>query len=145
MRRFGETIKELLEKSPELREKYEKKRLKLDLGREVIELRKAKGITQEELAKLVGTRRPNISRIERGEQNVSIETIYKLVKALDGELFITARGDTVAKLSEKSLKLIEKLRKKTNKSKEEIIEEALETLVIPEVESVTQKKFSDGL
>lgn len=145
MRRFGETIKELLEKSPELREEYEKKRLKLDLGREVIELRKAKGITQEELAKLVGTRRPNISRIERGEQNVSIETMYKLVKALDGELFITARGDTVAKLSEKSLKLIEKLRKKTNKSKEEIIEEALETLVIPEVESVTQKKFSDGL
>lgn len=87
MRRFGETIKELLEKFPELREEYEKKRLKLDIGRKIIELRKAKGITQEELAKLVGTKRFIISRIERGEQNMSIETMYKLAKVLSGELF----------------------------------------------------------
>ncbi len=53
-------------------------------------LREAKGLTQEQLADLVGVAAPTIQRIEAGERNKSFERIYKIAEALGcgpGELF----------------------------------------------------------
>lgn len=46
-------------------------------------LRKVQGISQEQLAFESGVIRSQISRIERGEINTSISTVFALAKALN--------------------------------------------------------------
>ncbi len=48
-----------------------------------------KGLSQEELAKMVGTRRSNICRMESGSQNVSLDTFLKIASALGKEAHIS--------------------------------------------------------
>ena len=56
-------------------------------GKRVRELRKQKGYLQERLADRAGLHRTYIGSIERGEQNVSIDNIEKIAKALQLEVF----------------------------------------------------------
>jgi len=51
-------------------------------GNRMRELRKEKGLSQEALADLAGMHRTYIGAIERGEQNVSLDNINKIAKAL---------------------------------------------------------------
>lgn len=46
-------------------------------------LRKSKGLTQNEVAKAIGTSGPNYSRYESGERNFTIEHIKKLASYYD--------------------------------------------------------------
>lgn len=52
------------------------------LGEKIRKMRKKLGISQEELGFRAGVHRTYIGAIERAEQNVSIDTIHKLAKAL---------------------------------------------------------------
>jgi transcriptional regulator with XRE-family HTH domain len=52
------------------------------LGAKITELRKAKGMTQVELAKKLDTQHPQIGRIERGEVNCTINTLRKMAGEL---------------------------------------------------------------
>ena len=52
------------------------------LGKRIRELRKIKGLTQEQLAELVGIGTANISYIETGKNSPSIETFSKLSDVL---------------------------------------------------------------
>jgi transcriptional regulator with XRE-family HTH domain len=58
----------------------------IKFGNRVRELRKEKGISQEELAYRAGMHRTYVGTIERGEQNVSLKNIEKLAKALDVDM-----------------------------------------------------------
>lgn len=51
-------------------------------GKRVRELRRAEGFSQESFANAAGLHRTYIGAIERGEQNVSIDNIEKIAKAL---------------------------------------------------------------
>ncbi len=53
-----------------------------EIGGVVSHLRTEKGMTQAELARALGTSQPTIYRIESGRQNVSLEMVRKLSKAL---------------------------------------------------------------
>lgn len=67
----------------------DKKIIKL-FGDRIRELRKAKGISQEELAHHANLHRTYIGMIERGEKNISIINIEKIAQALEiniSELF----------------------------------------------------------
>lgn len=61
------------------------------------DLRKAKKMTQEDLAKQVGVSRQSIIAIESGKYNPSLELAYNISKAFDSiieEVFILGeRGD----------------------------------------------------
>lgn len=64
---------------------------KHDLAESVIELRRLRGLTQAELASLVGTHQPAIARIEAARSNVGLETIRALSVALDAVVQISMR------------------------------------------------------
>ncbi len=57
------------------------------------ELRKALGITQAELAALVGKSQSAISQLEHGEIGLSLETLRSIIHQLGGEIEITAIFD----------------------------------------------------
>lgn len=52
------------------------------LGRRLRELRRGAGLSQEKLGFMAGLHRTYIGSIERAEQNVSVDNIHKLAKAL---------------------------------------------------------------
>lgn len=45
--------------------------------------RKERGLSQEGLAKAVGLKRPSLSNIEKGKQNVLLHTFYDVMETLD--------------------------------------------------------------
>ncbi len=57
--------------------------LKLKFGKRVKELRKKAGITQEQMAELIGIEPPNISKMESGMHFPQPEKIERIAKALD--------------------------------------------------------------
>ena len=52
------------------------------------EARLAAGVSQQELANRIGTQKPNISRMESGQQNISLDTMLKYASALDLDVSI---------------------------------------------------------
>lgn len=52
------------------------------IGRNIQKIRRERGISQEKLADIVGIHRNHMGRIERGENNTPIYTVYKICKAL---------------------------------------------------------------
>ena len=52
------------------------------VGKQIQSLRRQKGITQEELADLVGVDRSYMGFVERGERNPTLDKIGKIAKAL---------------------------------------------------------------
>jgi len=63
-------------------------RLRLELAQTVHDLREKRGLTQTDLAREVGTRQPNISRLERGEAASlpSLDLLNRVAEALGGRL-----------------------------------------------------------
>ena len=59
-----------------------------DIARLVIRFRSKRGLTQQELARLVGTSHSAISRIESGRRKTSVETLRRIAKALDARLVV---------------------------------------------------------
>ena len=61
--------------------------VKVLLGRRIRELRKAKNLTQEDLAEKVGIGTPNISYFETGKFSPAVETLQKIAEALEVEIY----------------------------------------------------------
>ncbi len=58
--------------------------LQLDvIGEMIKKARKEKKLTQEELGKLVNVQKAQISRLEKNTNNISLETIIKVFKAMN--------------------------------------------------------------
>ena len=66
----------------------QKERVKNQILTSYINLRKERGITQQEIADRTGIKRTNVARIERGRNAPTIEVLVKLAAALDMELEI---------------------------------------------------------
>lgn len=77
------TDKYIGKKGTPKREKFEQE-LKLELlGEAIKKARKEKKLTQEELGKLVGVKKSQISKIENSFTNARFETILKVFRALN--------------------------------------------------------------
>ena len=57
-----------------------------EIGAVISRLRLEKGLTQDELAKMAGTSQSAIHRIEKGNQNISLEMVKKLSECLGGQI-----------------------------------------------------------
>ncbi len=61
--------------------------LQIDLvGQTIRKVRKERNLTQEELGKLVGVQKAQISRLENHTSNVTIETLLKVFTAMKAKI-----------------------------------------------------------
>lgn len=58
------------------------------IGHRIADLRKQKGMTQQDLAGLTGNQRNHISRIESGKYSVGFDTLQAIAEALGGTIDI---------------------------------------------------------
>ncbi len=74
--------KKRVEQDPEYIESMKSLRLKFSLGNAVIKARLMRGLSQTALAKAIGTKQANISRIESGLGNPTLDLIQRLANVL---------------------------------------------------------------
>lgn len=60
------------------------------IGQRIAQLRKERGLTQEQLSELTGLDRTNIAKIENGKYNVSIDILNKVCVSLGAKIKIEA-------------------------------------------------------
>ncbi len=84
---FDEIKNDLL-KDNEFKAEYEKLKPRYEAIEQIIKARKEQNITQAELAKRVGTQKSNISRLESGNYNPSLDFLVKVSEALGKSLSV---------------------------------------------------------
>lgn len=84
-------VKEKLLQDPEVAAAYEELAPEYEIANQLIQARLDRGMTQAELAAKIGTRQSNISRIERGQQNMSIGLLSRVAKGLGKKLNVSIR------------------------------------------------------
>ena len=72
---------------------------------ELTNARLEKGLSQEALAEMIGTRRSNICRIESGTQNISIDMLLKVSSALDKDVSVILKERGKSSMDKYSLRL----------------------------------------
>jgi transcriptional regulator with XRE-family HTH domain len=92
------------------------------VGGKIRKLRKEHKLTQNELAQRIGVQQSDLSRMEKGEYRVSLDTLFKILAEFDmgiGEFF-----DDLARtaFSPQDIQLIRDLRSLPNEDQREIIE-----------------------
>ncbi len=81
VRTFSSRLREDL-KDPEFKAHYQEERQALKLAMKIAKLRERKGLSQQQLAKLMGTSQQAISRIESGEyEGFTLKTLEKIAEA----------------------------------------------------------------
>jgi transcriptional regulator with XRE-family HTH domain len=65
----------------------QRKNLYEEIGSRIENFRKEKKLTQKELADKVGLTRTSIVQIEKGEQRVPIDKLYKIAKAVNLKVY----------------------------------------------------------
>ena len=75
----------------EFKTEYEKLKPRYDVISQIIEARTSQEITQEELAFRVGTQKSNISRLESGTYNPSLDFLTKVAHSLGKEVRVTLK------------------------------------------------------
>jgi transcriptional regulator with XRE-family HTH domain len=58
------------------------------IGQRIAEIRKEKGLTQQDLADRTGIQRNHISRIEHGRYSVGFDTLQMIAEAMGGNVEI---------------------------------------------------------
>jgi UDP-N-acetylglucosamine 1-carboxyvinyltransferase len=88
----------------------------IHIGNLITRLRQDRGMSQEALAKKIGTTQSAVARIEKGDQNLSTETLSKVSAALDHEIVSIARGGTINFRIEGGRKLLGTIAVRTSKN-----------------------------
>lgn len=81
MTNFEEFKKQMLS-NPEIREEYDALEAEFDIIQALIDARKKQNITQKELSERTGITQADISRIEKGTRNPSLEMVKRLCRGL---------------------------------------------------------------
>jgi ribosome-binding protein aMBF1 (putative translation factor) len=73
---------------PEFQSAYDAEDKRIELVLPIIKLRRQRGMTQTDLAKAIGTKQANVSRLERFDTNLTLGTLQKVADALGVNLEI---------------------------------------------------------
>ncbi|MCL4484063.1 MAG: helix-turn-helix domain-containing protein [Bacteroidetes bacterium] len=74
------------------RDKYELETESIILAAKIKQVRKQKGMNQDELGVLIGVKKSQISKIETNPQDMKLSTIMRIVKALNMEVVLESGG-----------------------------------------------------
>lgn len=92
MSRVMQWVDEELARDGRLASRVEGELARLRLEQDLVTLREARGLSQRELARIVGVSQPVVARIETGRAgNLELRTLIKIAAALDSEVHITFR------------------------------------------------------
>ncbi len=84
---FDQYVEDMSRKHPSLKEGLERADRAWDIAGQIYTLRQKAGLTQRELAKLVGTKQSNIARIESADyKSYSRKSLEKIAKALNARV-----------------------------------------------------------
>ncbi|MBR5163919.1 MAG: helix-turn-helix transcriptional regulator [Schwartzia sp.] len=87
MRTFRDSLNKRM-KDDDFRREYEAIQPEMDIIRAIVEARQSKHITQKELAMRTGINQADISKLENGNRNPSLNMLKKLAAGLDMSLKI---------------------------------------------------------
>lgn len=88
---ISKIIKEKSEKDPEFKEAFREASAELDLIAQIIKTRKAKGLTQKDVADKSGLTQQMVSRIEKREYPPNYKNLVKIADALDTKLELVSK------------------------------------------------------
>ena len=88
---FDQFETELLSK-PGVKKEFEALSPKYAVIRDLIQRRNELNLSQRELARMIGTRQPAISRLEAGDRNTRIETLVKVADAMGLQFALTPKN-----------------------------------------------------
>ena len=78
--------KSIILKSEEVKNELKLNEAEYKIIEEIIMARKEKNLTQRDLAELIGTKQSNISRLESGNYNPSLDLLNRIALAVGKEL-----------------------------------------------------------
>lgn len=107
---FSEYLKDKLN-NPEFKKEYDALEPEYELIQELIEMRKMKNLTQSDISKMTGIHQTDISRLETGKANPTLETLLRVADSLDSKLKI----ELVPKIKFKRTPPIKRRKKLKNK------------------------------
>ena len=87
MRTFNDMLKDQL-KDDEFRKEYESIQPEMDVIRAIVDARASQNLTQKELAERTGINQADISKIENGTRNPSLNLLKRLADGLNMSLKI---------------------------------------------------------
>ncbi len=81
-----------LDQNPRFRAQVEEALAELQVQQDLISLREQRGLSQRQLARMLGVRQPVIAKIESGKaKNLELRTLVRTATALGGEVKIEIR------------------------------------------------------
>ena len=89
---FNEFLEEQLQ-DPEFKKEYDALEPEFTIIQSVIDARKASGLTQKELSLRTGIAQADISKLEHGNANPSIQALQRLAKGMGMRLHISFLPD----------------------------------------------------
>lgn len=84
-------VKKDLMADEKFRKEYTKLQPRYEIISQIIEARKEQNMTQSDLAKRLGTQKSNISRLESGNYNPSLDFLIRVARCLGKELKINIK------------------------------------------------------
>ena len=78
--------KKLILENKDVKKEYDLMETEYKIIEEIIIARREKNLTQRGLAQLIGTKQSNISRLESGNYNPSLDFLQKVAKAMGKKL-----------------------------------------------------------
>lgn len=85
---FNEYKKQAFEKDPALYQEYKALEPEYEVIKQIIQARTEQNLTQKDLAERIGMKQSNISRLESGEYNPTVDFLKKVADGLGKELRI---------------------------------------------------------
>jgi transcriptional regulator with XRE-family HTH domain len=92
---------------------------RMSFGKRLTEARKSKGMSQEDIAKMLNTKSPVIGRYEREEMTPSVEVATKLASILEVSLDYLV-GNTEMQLDKSIIKRIQQIQSLNKEDKEHL-------------------------
>ncbi|MEZ9821168.1 helix-turn-helix domain-containing protein [Shewanella sp. 10N.286.45.A1] len=81
-----QSLKKRASEDPSFNEEYQTLNLEFMVIDVLLSMRKSAGLTQRQIAKHMGTKETNISRLEKGRSNPTLKTLDSYAKACGFEL-----------------------------------------------------------